>query len=82
MTLIGTIFSFTYCTKHLNTWPASPTSHVTIYSQLSACPGEIEPLKGHPSIHTWRSGKPQKQATAKAARQFSAPIPMVPEIVV
>ena len=28
-------------------------SHMVIYSQLSACSGEMEPFKDHPSIPGW-----------------------------
>ena len=48
MALIGTTFRSTYLTKQLNPWPNSPASHVVIYSWLSTCPVEIEPVKEDP----------------------------------
>ena len=47
MMSISTIFTSTYHTKQLNLWPNSSTSGVVNYSQLSACPGEMEPFKDH-----------------------------------
>ena len=51
MASIGAIVSSTYHTRHLNPLPTSPASCVVIYTQLSACPGEIEPFKDHPGTH-------------------------------
>ena len=48
MALIDTIFHSMYHTKQLNPWPSSPDSHVMIYSWLSTCPVEIEPVKEDP----------------------------------
>ena len=49
MASVGTIFSFTYHKKQVNAWPNSSASRVVNYCQLSACPGEMEPFKDHPS---------------------------------
>ena len=45
MVSTDTIFTFTYHTKQLNSWPDSLAGCVVNYSQLSACQGEIEPFK-------------------------------------
>ena len=49
---IRAIFISTYHTKQLNPWPTPPASHVVIYSQLSTCPGEVEPFK-----HYWQASE-------------------------
>ena len=56
-----------YHTKQLNPWPNSPASCVVVYSQLAACPVEMEPFKDHPSTHGCLTGLTQKQTTTKAA---------------
>ena len=75
MASIGVIFTSTYHTKQLNPWPNSSASRVVNYSQLSACQGDMQPFEGDHAVHLWTSDKPQKQATAKAARATSASIP-------
>ena len=64
MASIGVIFTSTYHTKQLNPWPNSSADGVVNYSRLSACQGD---MRRRP-VHSWTSDKPQKQATAKAAR--------------
>ena len=48
MASIGLIFTSTYHTKQLNTWPNSSASHVVNYSQLSACQGDMQLFEGDP----------------------------------
>ena len=45
MTSTGAIFTSTYHTKQLNQLPNSSADCVMNYSQLSACQGEMEPIK-------------------------------------
>ena len=45
MASIGVIFTSTYHTKQLNLWLNSSASRVVNYSQLSACQGDMQPLK-------------------------------------
>ena len=68
MASIGVIFTFTYHTKQLNPWPNSSASRVVNYSWLSACQGEMQPFESDPDTRGHLHDKPQKQATAKAAR--------------
>ena len=49
MASIGAIFTSTYRTKQLNSWPKSSASHVFNYSQLTACQGDMKPFEGDPS---------------------------------
>ena len=67
MASIGIIFTSTYHKKQLNPWPNSSASRVVNYSQLSACQGDMQLFEDDPYTRG-RLNKPQKQATAKAAR--------------
>ena len=74
MASIGAIFSSTYHTEQLSTWPKSPASHVVNRSQHSACQGEIEPFKDHLNTYGYLTNlinKPQQ----KHPRKLPAPIP-------
>ena len=68
MTTNGAIFTSTYHTKQLNPWPNSSASRMVNYTQLSACQGDMQPFEGDPYTRGRLADKPQKQATAKAAR--------------
>ena len=75
MASIGAIFSATYHTKQLKIYGQhlEPTSSVVIDSQLSACQGEMEPLKDHPSTHghlTTLKNKPQKSNLGNFQHQY------------
>ena len=73
MALIGVIFTSTYHTKQLNSWPNSSASHVVNYSRLSICQEDMEPFEGDPSTRghlTSLRNKPQQ----KQPRQLLAPI--------
>ena len=55
--------------------PHQPVVWSFIYSQLSACPVEMEPFKNHYE-QSWMSDKTQKHATAKVAwAAFSTDLP-------
>ena len=71
MASVGAIFSSTYHTKWFIPWPTSSASHVVIYSQLSACPGDMESFKDHPAT---LSKSPHKKQQQRQPGKLSAPI--------
>ena len=68
MVSIGAIINSKYHTKQINPLTNSPASHVIIYSCLSVCLSREDGAIERPPKHQQTSDKPQKQATAKAAR--------------
>ena len=67
---IGVIFTSTYHTKQLNPWPNSSASCVVNYSWLSACQGDMEPFKDHPSTHGCLTSLRNKSSLGKLQCQY------------
>ena len=64
MASIGAIFTSTYHTKQLTTWPNSSARCVMNYSRLSAYQGDMQLFEGDPSTHgglTSLRNKPQQK---------------------
>ena len=57
MVSVGANFSSTCHTKQFIPWPTLSASCVVIYSQLSACPGEMESFKDNPATLSKRPHK-------------------------
>ena len=74
MASIGVIFTSTYHTKQLNSWPNSSASRVVNYSQLSACQGDMQPFEGEPYTRG-RLASLRNKPQQKQPGQLSASIP-------
>ena len=65
---ISAIFTSTYHSKQLNSWPNSLANRVVNYSQLSAFQGNTEPFEGDLNIRGHLTGlrnKPQQKQPRK-----------------